>query len=226
VNAPGPDPAATAVRPGFWRRRVVDPLVALLTQGVTPDWLAATLAACSVCSLFPSLGATSALNLGLGLWLRMNQPVLQCLNQLPGPVLVAMILVYVRIGERIWRAPEADRFSLWKMMRAFGELPFTGFLQRFGQSGVHAMRAGALTAIYQPLRPVFRRWATSGTSGRDRSTKPTPGPTPSFNRSWRWPAWPSSSPARFASAAGSTTTASWTSSGPTLSACLPGSKRW
>lgn len=180
MNAPGPDPAATAVRPGFWRRRLVDPLVALLTQGVTPDRLAATLAVGSVCSLFPFLGATSALNLGVGLWLRMNQPVLQGLNQLLGPVQVAMILVYVRIGERIWRAPEADRFSLGEMMRAFGELPFTGFLQRFGQAGVHAFTAWALTAplflaaIYLPLRPIFRRWATSGTSDRDRSTKPTP----------------------------------------------------
>lgn len=180
MNTPGPDPAATAVRPGFWRRRLVDPLVALLTQGVTPDRLAATLAVGSVCSLFPFLGATSALNLGVGLWLRMNQPVLQGLNQLLGPVQVAMILVYVRIGERIWRAPEADRFSLGEMMRAFGELPFTGFLQRFGQAGVHAFTAWALTApllmaaIYLPLRPVFRRWATSGTSDRDRSTKPTP----------------------------------------------------
>lgn len=180
MNTPGPDPAATAVRPGFWRRRLVDPLVALLTQGVTPDRLAATLAVGSVCSLFPFLGATSALNLGVGLWLRMNQPVLQGLNQLLGPVQVAMILVYVRIGERIWRAPEADRFSLGEMMRAFGELPFTGFLQRFGQAGVHAFTAWALTAplllaaIYLPLRPIFRRWATSGTSDRDRSTKPTP----------------------------------------------------
>jgi uncharacterized protein (DUF2062 family) len=180
VNTPGPDPAATAVRPGFWRRRLVDPLVALLTQGVTPDRLAATLAVGSVCSLFPFLGATSALNLGVGLWLRMNQPVLQGLNQLLGPVQVAMILVYVRIGERIWRAPEADRFSLGEMMRAFGELPFTGFLQRFGQAGVHAFTAWALTAplllaaIYLPLRPIFRRWTTSGTSDRDRSTKPTP----------------------------------------------------
>ncbi len=180
MNTPGPDPAATAVRPGFWRRRLVDPLVALLTQGVTPDRLAATLAVGSVCSLFPFLGATSALNLGVGLWLRMNQPVLQGLNQLLGPVQAAMILVYVRIGERIWRAPEADRFSLGEMMRAFGELPFTGFLQRFGQAGVHAFTAWALTAplllaaIYLPLRPIFRRWTTSGTSDRDRSTKPTP----------------------------------------------------
>ena len=46
--------------------------------------------------------------------------------------------------------------------------------------GVHAFTAWALTAplllaaIYLPLRPIFRRWATSGTSDRDRSTKPTP----------------------------------------------------
>jgi hypothetical protein len=45
---------------------------------------------------------------------------------------------------------------------------------------VHAFTAWALTAplllaaIYLPLRPIFRRWATSGTSDRDRSTKPTP----------------------------------------------------
>jgi len=25
-----------------------------------------------------------------------------------------------------------------------------------------------MAAIYLPLRPVFRRWATSGTSGRNR----------------------------------------------------------
>ncbi len=110
----------------------------------------------------------------------MNQPVLQGLNQLLGPVQLAMILVYVRIGEWIWRAPEAHRFSLGDMMRAFDELPFTLFLQRFGQAGVHAFTAWALTAplvlaaVYLPLRPVFRRWVTSGTSDRDRSTKPTP----------------------------------------------------
>lgn len=180
MNTPGPGPAAADAPPGFWRRRFVDPLVVQLTQGVTPDRLAATLAVGSVCSLFPFLGTTSALNLGVGLWLRMNQPVLQGWNQLLGPVQVAMILVYVRIGEWIWRAPEADRFSLGDMMRAFGELPFTGFLQRFGQAGLHAFTAWALTAplllaaIYLPLRPIFRRWATSGTSDRDRSTKPTP----------------------------------------------------
>ena len=177
MNAPGPGPAAADAPPGFWRRRLVDPLLGQLTRGVTPDRLAATLAVGSVCSLFPFLGTTSALNLGVGLWLRMNQPVLQGLNQLLGPVQVAMILVYVRIGEWIWRAPEADRFSIGEMIRAFGELSWSGFLQRFGRAGWHAFTAWTLTAplllaaIYLPLRPIFRRWATS-----DRN--PSPNLTP------------------------------------------------
>jgi uncharacterized protein (DUF2062 family) len=155
----------SAPRASFWRRRLLDPLLALLTQGVTPDKLAATLAVGVVCSMFPFLGATAALNLGVGLWLRMNQPVLQTLNQLLGPVHVIMILVYVRIGEVLWRAPETERFSIVEMVRAFADLSFGEFLQRFGWAGVHAFTAWALTAplllaaLYFLLRPLLRRVA-------------------------------------------------------------------
>ena len=66
----------------FWQRRLVDPVLALLTQGVTPDKIAFTLAMGTGLSMFPFLGFTSLLNLGVGLWLRLNQPILQTLNQL------------------------------------------------------------------------------------------------------------------------------------------------
>jgi uncharacterized protein (DUF2062 family) len=163
-------------RVSFWRRRLVDTLLAQLTQGVTPDKLAATLAVGGVCSLFPFLGATSALNLGVGLWLRMNQPILQTLNQLLGPVHLVMILVYVRVGEVLWRAPKADRFSIVEMVRAFSDLSLGNFLQRFGWAGIHAFTAWALTAplllalIYFPLRPVLRRLAA-----RQLTARPHPG---------------------------------------------------
>lgn len=149
----------------FWRRRLLNPLLALLIQGVTPDKHAATLAVGSLCSLFPFIGATTALNFCVGLWLRMNQPVLQTLNQLLWPVQVLMILVYVRIGEVIWRAPETDRFSIVEMVRAFGDLSLGEFLQRFGWAGVHAFTAWILTAplllaiVYFFFRPILRRLA-------------------------------------------------------------------
>jgi uncharacterized protein (DUF2062 family) len=160
------DPAFDAPRAPFWRRRILHPLVALLTQGVTPDKLAATLAVGVACSLFPFLGTTSVLNLGVGLWLRMNQPLLQTLNQVLGPVQLAMILVHVRIGEVLWRASDAERFGVVEMVRAFSELPFSEFLQRFGRAGMHAFTGWVLTApvlaatLYLLVRPVLRRLAS------------------------------------------------------------------
>ena len=171
--APSPfDPAFERPRDPFWRRRILHPLVALLTQGVTPDKLASTLAVGAACSLFPFLGTTSVLNLGVGLWLRMNQPLLQTLNQVLGPVQLAMILVHVRIGEVVWRASDAERFGVVEMVRAFSELPFGEFLQRFGRAGVHAFTGWVLTApvlaatLYLLARPVLRRLAS-------RRTEPT-----------------------------------------------------
>ena len=156
---------ADAPKRNFWQRRLIDPLVKLLTQGVTPDRLAATLAVGTTCSLFPFLGTTSALNLGIGLWLKMNQPILQTLNQLLGPLHLVMILVYVRVGEFVWQADQADRFSITEMVTAFADLSFGDFLARFGWAGIHAFTAWAITAplllaaIYYPLRPIMHRLA-------------------------------------------------------------------
>lgn len=158
-----PPPAPSAPR-SFWRRRVVDPVVALLTQGVTAEKIAQTLAVGAVCSLFPFFGTTSLLNLGVGLALRMNQPILQAFNQLLGPVQVVMILVYVRMGEWIWRAGES-RFTVGEVLRTFREESFVEFLNRFGVAGLHALTAWLITAplllaaVYYPLRPVLHRLA-------------------------------------------------------------------
>lgn len=154
----------------FWQRRVRTPVVALFTQGVTPDRVALACAVGSVCSLFPFLGFTSLLNLGAGLWLRLNQPLLQTLNQVLGPVQLVLIVVYVRFGEWLWRAPDG-RFTLGEMLRVFREADLGGFLQRFGWAGIHAFTAWALTspllgaAVYFSLRPALRRLASKTAPG-------------------------------------------------------------
>lgn len=149
----------------FWQRRVVEPLVAQLTQGVTPDKLAATFAVGTACSLFPIFGFTTLLNLGVGLRLRLNQPILQTLNQLLGPVQLVMIIVYMRTGEWLWRATET-RFTVGEMLRVFHEASLGEFVRRFGWAGVHAFSAWALTApvliatLYFGLLPFMRRFVT------------------------------------------------------------------
>lgn len=157
-------------RPSFWQRRVRDPLLALLSQGLTPDKLALMLGIGSVCSLFPFLGFTSLLNLLVGVWLRLNQPLLQTLNQLLGPLQLAMIVVYVRLGEWIWRAGES-RFTVTEMVRTFREASALEFLSRFGWAGIHAATAWALTApallaaAYFFSRPILRRLASKAKGG-------------------------------------------------------------
>ena len=149
---------------GFWERRVVAPIKQQLTQGVSPQRVTFTLGIGSVCSLFPFLGFTSLLNLGVGLAMRLNQPILQILNQLLGPVQLVMILIYVRGGEFIW-GTQGQPFSVTEMISSFADLPLMEFLQTFGWAGIHAFTAWALTApllfalVYFPLRPVIQRLA-------------------------------------------------------------------
>jgi uncharacterized protein (DUF2062 family) len=149
---------------GFWHRRLLQPLQRQLVQGVTPRKLAATLAVGTVCSLFPFLGFTSLLNLGVGVALRLNQPLLQGWNQLLGPLQLLLILPYVRAGERLWGAP-AGAFSVDAMLESFAGASWGEFFARFGWAGVHAFTAWLVTApllmavLYLPLVPVFTRTA-------------------------------------------------------------------
>ncbi len=159
------EPAAPPARsPGFWRRRLVEPVRDQLTQGITPDRLAATFAVGTVCSLLPFLGLTSLLNLVVGMALRLNQPILQTLNQLLGPLQLALILVHVRVGEAIWGA-EAAQFTVGEVVRVFREESLGEFLRQFGRAGGHALTAWLVAApvlavgVHFALRPIFRRAA-------------------------------------------------------------------
>ena len=153
-----PEPPAS-----FWQRRLFRPVRAQLLQGITPDKVALTFAVGTACSLLPFFGFTSLLNLGVGLWLRLNQPILQTLNQLLGPLQLLLILVYVRIGERIWGAPPTP-LSVSTLLHSFRQNP-AAFVQRFGWTGVHAATAWVLSvplivaSLYYGLRPVIRKFS-------------------------------------------------------------------
>lgn len=161
-SAVNPPPATPSSPGNLWQRRVVGPFKAILLQGLSPGRLAATLAVGTACSLFPFLGFTSLLNLGVGLALRMNQPVLQTLNQLLGPVQLLLIVPYVRLGEILWGV-EQSGFTVEAMLTFFRDASLGGFLEKFGWAGVHALTAWLLTspllilALYLSLRPVFER---------------------------------------------------------------------
>ena len=156
--------AALQPRRSLWQRRVRDPLIGLLTRGASPEKLATGIAWSVVCSLFPFFGFTTFLNAGVAVWRKLNQPLMQAVNYALSPLHIAMILVYVRVGEWIWQT-QGERFSVIEMLRSFKELTFGAFLHKFGWAGVHAFTAWSLSApllfaiAYYPARAGLRRLA-------------------------------------------------------------------
>lgn len=171
-----PESTLPAPRRSFWQRRVRDPLVALLTQGATPEKLASGFAWGAVCSLFPFIGFTTLLNAAVAYWRRLNQPLLQAINYALTPLHIAMILVYVRLGEWIWVADD-ERFSVNELLASFRDLGLGEFVRKFGFAGLHALTAWALTApllwflAYYLARPAIRHLA------RLRPSSPAPLPS-------------------------------------------------
>lgn len=155
----------------FWQRRIRDPIVVQLTQGITPEKIALTFAVGSACALFPVFGVTSLLCFVAALVWRLNQPIIQILNQLLFPVHVAAFLLCVRLGEMLFRVPAAERLTLypWKMHEQYFEgfwshpLRSLGFfLQDNADSVAYSIVAWALLLplyvplVYYSLRPVMR----------------------------------------------------------------------
>lgn len=81
------------------RRRVVDPILGLLRQGLSPRDLALCLALGAGVGMFPVLGvSTPALTL-IALWQRLNLAAIQLVSWLVGPVQLALIIPFMRLGE-------------------------------------------------------------------------------------------------------------------------------
>jgi len=130
----------------FWQERVVTLIVAQFTQGFTPQKIALTIALGLNLGIFPILGATTALCAVAGLWLRLNQPVIQLVNWLASPLQLAFILVFVRIGEWALRAPRVS-FSIPELFRKFHESPVK-FMREFGLTGLHGIIAWLVIAPF------------------------------------------------------------------------------
>ena len=153
-----PPPART-----FWQRRVREPIIAQLTQGITPEKIALTLAVGSACSLFPILGATTILCFLAAIVLRLNQPITQLLNQAFWPVHLPAIYGCVRLGEWLFSAPHVS-FSMKRMSHLFWNQPHA-FFHEFGSTALYATVAWLLIApvfipaVYFLALPITRRVA-------------------------------------------------------------------
>lgn len=161
------EPVANSTRGGFWRRRVLAPILEQLQQGITPEKIALTLALGAVIGIFPILGATTLLCGLVGLALRLNQPVIQLVNYFVYPLQLILLLPFYRAGESLFRQPHLPIFSVGELMTRFQAGPGQ-FLLDYGLIGVYGVVVWALLApllvavIYYATRLPLRRLVRRG----------------------------------------------------------------
>ena len=147
----------------FWRERVVGLLVAQLRQGTTPQKIALTLALGLCLAVFPIFGSTTLLCFLIGLWLGLNQPIIQLVNWLASPFQLGLIPGFVRLGERLVHAPRVS-FSIPQLFATFHASP-AKFFREFGLTGLHGIFGWLAVApfagllLYTIFLPFTRRLA-------------------------------------------------------------------
>jgi uncharacterized protein (DUF2062 family) len=168
-------------RPTFWQRRVVAPIVAQLKQGITPREVALTLALGGVLGIFPILGATTLLCAVTGVWLRLNQPIIQLVNYLAYPAQILLLIPFYRAGERLFGAEPVPIVNVPDLVARFGEDPLK-FLVDYGLVGLYGITVWALVApvlaalAYALLKPMLERAGARMRGGVTSSSVSPPPP--------------------------------------------------
>jgi uncharacterized protein (DUF2062 family) len=159
-----------AAPPSWWQRRVVAPVVAQLRQGIAPEQVALTLALGGVLGIFPILGATTLLCGVIGVWLRLNQPLIQLVNYLAYPLQILLLIPFYRAGERLFGAEPVPIVNVPDLVARFGADPWQ-FLVDYGLVGLYGIAVWCLAALplaalgYALLKPVLGRLATATKRG-------------------------------------------------------------
>ena len=144
-------------------RRLLEPLLTLLRQGIAPRRLALCVAIAVVVGNIPILGVSTILCAVIALTFRLNLPAIQLVQAAMAPTQLLLIIPFVRLGEWMVRvppqvlsikaAPALMSEGVWHAVVVLRDAIF------------HAGLAWALVApfcvylLHRLLTPVFERMA-------------------------------------------------------------------
>lgn len=157
------------MKQSLFYRKMIQPIIDLLRQGITPEKIALSLAIGVCLGVFPVLGSTTVLCTLAAIVFRLNLPAIQLVNYFVYPLQLALLIPFIRFGEIVFRAPHVSL----SLMIIFESIKRSAWqtTKTYWTSGWHAMIAwclvGPLTIwiLYLVLTPLLRRLATvSGSS--------------------------------------------------------------
>lgn len=151
-----------AARQGrFFNRRIVQPILNLLRQGVTPQKMALSIALGIALGVFPAIGITTILCAVAALAFRLNLPAIQIVNYFVYPLQIALLLPFYRAGEWLFAGPRLQ-LSLAQVRALAGE----GIAKSVGVLWVTIWHGAVVwclvappfaAAAYLVILPVLRR---------------------------------------------------------------------
>lgn len=169
---PGPEvatePSATPAR--WFRRRVTDPLLTLLRQGLAPEALALTVALGVAAGLVPFLGAITTVAGVLALRLRLNMAAIQLISHLMTPLQLLLLVPLLRQGARLLGNAQEQNLSLIQVRHLFTQ-DWRAALHLLWRAELGAVVLWLLASVplvavlYFVLRPLFRRLAANRSVG-------------------------------------------------------------
>ncbi|MFQ5605486.1 MAG: DUF2062 domain-containing protein [bacterium] len=87
----------------YWHKKIIEPIKALLKQGLTPEKLVLSIAFGIALGLFPVIGSTTILCTAAALILHLNLPAIQLVNYLVYPLQIILLIPFYRAGEWLFQ---------------------------------------------------------------------------------------------------------------------------
>jgi uncharacterized protein (DUF2062 family) len=132
----------------FFDKRLLQPILGFLKQGISPKKLALTLALGTVCGLFPIVGTTTLLCLGVALLFRLNMAIIQVINYFMAPIQLVLFIPFVQLGAWLFETNPFP-YSLEQILEMIATDPLHS-LEMFWVAALLGITTWALFAL-----PVF-----------------------------------------------------------------------
>ncbi len=146
--------------PGPLQAKIASAIVDQLTQGLSAERIALTVAVGLCIAIIPIVGVTTILSFAAAWALRLNQPIIQTINWSSYPLQLLLIIPFIRAGERIFQAPRMT-LSLEQLVAYAKADPF-GMLASLSTTLGHAVVAWLLVIpfvgalAFLATRPLVR----------------------------------------------------------------------
>jgi len=146
---------------GFLKRRIVDPIVRLLRQGISPEKVSLGLACGIMIGVFPVVGVTTVLCTIVAIIFRLNLPAIQLVNYLVYPLQFALLIPFFHFGDWLFGV-EPLPFSAQELVALF-KADFWGAVRQLWDTTLRAIAAWSLVclpavaALYFAFTPLLRR---------------------------------------------------------------------